>query len=102
MFGERILRTEVRRLLTVGGTLVDDLPLDGVPWAGLVRSQFALGRLVGVDVVDASALPGVVQNAVVDALAHLGVRHVDILATPEKVGRAIAGAAGPAFVGRAS
>jgi len=30
-----------------------------------------------------------VQNAVVDALAHLGVRHVDMPATPERVWRAI-------------
>jgi aerobic carbon-monoxide dehydrogenase large subunit len=34
-----------------------------------------------------------VQNAVVDALAHLGVRHVDMPATPERVWRAIAAAA---------
>ena len=31
-----------------------------------------------------------VHNAVVDALAHLGVRHLDMPATPEKVWRAIA------------
>ena len=30
-----------------------------------------------------------VHNAVVDALAHLGVRHLDMPATPEKVWRAI-------------
>jgi carbon-monoxide dehydrogenase large subunit len=30
-----------------------------------------------------------VQNAVVDALGHLGVRHVDMPATPERVWRAI-------------
>jgi carbon-monoxide dehydrogenase large subunit len=30
-----------------------------------------------------------VQSAVVDALAHLGVRHVDMPATPERVWRAI-------------
>jgi carbon-monoxide dehydrogenase large subunit len=30
-----------------------------------------------------------VQNAVVDALSHLGVRHVDMPATPERVWRAI-------------
>ena len=30
-----------------------------------------------------------VQNAVVDALAHLGVRHVDIPCTPERVWRTI-------------
>jgi len=35
-----------------------------------------------------------VQNAVVDALAHLGIRHLDIPFTPESVWRAIAGANG--------
>ena len=30
-----------------------------------------------------------VQNAVVDAVAHLGVRHVDMPTTPERVWRAI-------------
>jgi carbon-monoxide dehydrogenase large subunit len=33
-----------------------------------------------------------VQNAVVDALAHLGVRHVDLPCSPERVWRAIAAA----------
>jgi carbon-monoxide dehydrogenase large subunit len=33
-----------------------------------------------------------VQSAVVDALAHLGVRHVDMPTTPEKVWKAIAAA----------
>jgi carbon-monoxide dehydrogenase large subunit len=38
-----------------------------------------------------------VQNAVVDALAHLGVRHVDMPCTPERVWEALraAPAAGP-------
>jgi carbon-monoxide dehydrogenase large subunit len=35
-----------------------------------------------------------VHNAVVDALSHLGVRHLDMPATPEKVWRAITDAAG--------
>ena len=30
-----------------------------------------------------------VQNAVVDAVAHLGVRHIDMPTTPERVWRAI-------------
>jgi carbon-monoxide dehydrogenase large subunit len=34
-----------------------------------------------------------VHNAVVDALSHLGVRHVDIPCTPEAVWRAIQDAA---------
>ena len=29
------------------------------------------------------------QNAVIDALAHLGVRHLDLPCTPERVWRAI-------------
>jgi carbon-monoxide dehydrogenase large subunit len=37
-----------------------------------------------------------VQSAVVDALAHLGVRHVDMPATPERVWRAIREASAPA------
>jgi carbon-monoxide dehydrogenase large subunit len=36
-----------------------------------------------------------VQNAVVDALAHLGVRHVDLPCTPERVWRAIEAACRP-------
>ncbi len=40
-----------------------------------------------------------VQNAVVDALAHLGVRHLDTPATPERVWRAIALARGGRTLG---
>ena len=36
-----------------------------------------------------------VQNAVVDALSHLGVRHVDLPCSPERVRAAIVVAAGP-------
>ena len=36
--------------------------------------------------------PPAVQNAVIDALAHLGVRHIDLPLTPERVWRAINGA----------
>jgi carbon-monoxide dehydrogenase large subunit len=35
-----------------------------------------------------------VQNAVIDALAHLGIRHLDMPLTPERVWRAIRGALG--------
>jgi aerobic carbon-monoxide dehydrogenase large subunit len=40
-----------------------------------------------------------VQNAVVDALSHLGVRHVDLPCSPERVRTAIMGAAGPGSPG---
>jgi carbon-monoxide dehydrogenase large subunit len=34
-----------------------------------------------------------VQNAVIDALSHLGVRHIDLPCTPERVWRAVQDAA---------
>lgn len=37
-----------------------------------------------------------VQNAVIDALSHLGVRHLDTPLTPERVWRAIRAASDPA------
>jgi len=43
----------------------------------------------GVGEVGAIGSPPAVINAVVDALAHLGVRHVDMPASPERVWRAI-------------
>lgn len=43
----------------------------------------------GVGEIGMLAAPVAVQNAVIDALAHLGVRHIDIPCTPEKVWRAI-------------
>ncbi len=39
--------------------------------------------------------PPAVPNAIVDALSHLGVRHIDLPLTPERVWRAIDGAAAP-------
>jgi carbon-monoxide dehydrogenase large subunit len=41
--------------------------------------------------------PAALLNAVVDALAHLGVRHLDLPCTPERVLRAITAARGEAF-----
>jgi carbon-monoxide dehydrogenase large subunit len=43
----------------------------------------------GVGEVGAIGAPAAVINAVVDALAHLGVRHVEMPATPEKVWKTI-------------
>lgn len=49
----------------------------------------------GIGENGAIAAPPAVQNAVVDALAHLGVTHVDIPLTPQRVWRAIAEATNP-------
>ena len=43
----------------------------------------------GVGEVGAIGSPPAVINAVVDALAHLGVRHVEMPATPERIWRTV-------------
>jgi len=54
-----------------GATPVNALGAKGIGQAGAIGSTVA------------------VQNAVLDALAHLGVRHVDLPCTPERIWRAI-------------
>jgi carbon-monoxide dehydrogenase large subunit len=50
----------------------------------------------GVGEVGAIGVPPAVINAVLDALEPLGVKHIDMPATPEKVWRAIRAAGGGA------
>ena len=49
----------------------------------------------GAGEAGAVGAPPAVINAVVDALPHLGVRHVDMPATPERLLAADRGALGP-------
>ena len=63
IFGNRVPRVEDPKLLTVGGTYVSDLripELDGAVHATFVRSTMAHGRIVGLEVDEARAAPGVV------------------------------------------
>jgi len=60
ILGNRVLRTEDPELLTVGGTYVYDLGLDGALHAFFVRSTTAHAHLLGVDTAEASQAPGVV------------------------------------------
>jgi len=61
--------------------------------AVLVESVSPINALgaKGIGEIGMVGAPGAVQNAVVDALSHLGVRHIDMPCTPEKVWRAING-----------
>ena len=58
--GSRIHRVEDARLLTGRGTFVDDVQRPGTLHACFVRSPFARARIVGIDLDEARALPGVV------------------------------------------
>jgi carbon-monoxide dehydrogenase large subunit len=53
-----VQRVEDPRMLTVGGTYVEDVPVDAA-WVHFVRSEYAHGRILSYDVDDARKMPGV-------------------------------------------
>jgi carbon-monoxide dehydrogenase large subunit len=57
--GQRIQRVEDRRLGTGTGQYVGDVTRPGQLWARIVRSPVAHGLIRGLELADASALPGV-------------------------------------------
>ena len=76
-------------------TLVDylipsaaDVPPIGTARLGIPTCRNELGTR-GIGENGAIAAPPAVQNAVIDALAHLGVTHVDIPVTPQRVWEAV-------------
>ena len=77
ILGTRVVRTEDPRLLTVGGTYVDDLrvpELAGAARVTFVRSPIAHARITGIDATAALEALGVV--------AVLTVKDLDDLAPP--------------------
>ncbi|MEY2553258.1 MAG: aerobic carbon-monoxide dehydrogenase large subunit [Ilumatobacteraceae bacterium] len=58
ILGNRVQRVEDPRMLTVGGTYVEDVPIDAA-WVHFVRSEFAHGRILSYEVDDAKKVPGV-------------------------------------------
>ncbi len=73
ILGNRVVRVEDPRLLTVGGTYVEDLVLPGAAWLVYVRSTEAHARIVSVDITDARSAPGVLAIFTGDDLAPLGL-----------------------------
>ena len=57
--GARVQRVEDARLLTGGGSYVDDVVLPGMLHARFVRSPFARAAIRGIDASEALAMPGV-------------------------------------------
>jgi carbon-monoxide dehydrogenase large subunit len=66
----------------------DDLPMFNLDWAPTDSPNSLLG-VKGVGELSSIGGPGPISNAVHDALAPLGVTHLDIPLTPEKIWRAI-------------
>jgi aerobic carbon-monoxide dehydrogenase large subunit len=59
ILGNRVLRVEDPRLLTTGGTYLDDLQIDGCVHLVYVRSPIAHAVIRGIDTGAAQAMPGV-------------------------------------------
>jgi len=57
ILGNRVLRREDPKFLTVGGTYVADLALPGSVHVTFVRSSMAHARIVSVDSTYAQAMP---------------------------------------------
>ena len=81
-----VARREDPPLLTGAAHCTDDLAAPGALHAVFVRAP--LGAK-GIGESGAIGATPAVQNAVVDALAHLGVTHIDMPLTPERVWRAL-------------
>jgi carbon-monoxide dehydrogenase large subunit len=60
ILGNRVLRREDPKFLTVGGTYVADLALPGSVHVTFVRSSMAHARIVSVDSTNAQAMAGVI------------------------------------------
>jgi carbon-monoxide dehydrogenase large subunit len=60
ILGNRVVRREDPRFLTVGGTYVDDVKVEGALHVHYVRSTMPHARITSIDVNEAKAAPGVV------------------------------------------
>jgi len=61
ILGNRVIRKEDPKFLTVGGSYVDDLDLPGAAWVAYVRSPEAHARISRIDTAAARGAPGVLE-----------------------------------------
>ena len=74
ILGNRVQRVEDPKMLTVGGTYVEDLVLPAPQaWLTYVRSPVAHARITGIDVDDARSAPGVLAVFTGHDVAELGL-----------------------------
>ncbi len=98
MLGEAILYDEAGQMVTASFMdyrmpRASDLPMMTVESNPVPTAANPLGAKGAGEAGTVGALP-VVINAIVDALRPLGIRHIDMPATPERVWRAIRDARG--------
>jgi aerobic carbon-monoxide dehydrogenase large subunit len=100
ILGNRVVRVEDPRLLTVGGTYVEDVALPDAAWLTYVRSPIAHGRITAIDVGAAAAAPGVVAVFTGDDLAELGLAPALIPSFPDGMRRPFVAAGVVRYVGQ--
>ncbi len=87
ILGTRVVRSEDPRLLTSGGSYVEDLTFANQAWLAYARSSYAHATIIRVDTTEAEASPGVIRVFTGDDLRELGrVPHV-IPTLPEPMRR---------------
>jgi carbon-monoxide dehydrogenase large subunit len=86
VLGHPVRRVEDPRFLTGAACYVEDVPAEGALHAIFVRSFLAHARITGIDVSEASSMPGVVR---VLTAADLGSKPLPPVRAPEEMARPI-------------
>jgi aerobic carbon-monoxide dehydrogenase large subunit len=101
ILGNRVTRLEDPRLLTEGGTYVEDVALPDAAWLTYVRSSVAHARITRIDLSEAKTVPGVVAMLTGDDLAELGFAPPASPSFPEEMRRPFVARDTVRFVGEA-
>ena len=100
ILGNRVVRLEDPRFLTVGGTYVEDLRLPNAVWLTYVRSPVAHARILSIDVSEARGAPGVLAVLTADDLAELGLAPNVVPSFPEAMRRPFVASGVVRYVGQ--
>jgi carbon-monoxide dehydrogenase large subunit len=87
ILGNRVVRVEDPRMLTAGGTYVEDVALPGAAWLTYVRSPVAHGRITAIELSEAKSAPGVLAVLTGADLAEMGTAPNVFPAFPEGMRR---------------
>jgi carbon-monoxide dehydrogenase large subunit len=98
ILGNRVLRKEDPKFLTVGGTYVDDIVLAGSAHVVYVRSTMAHARIAALDVEEARSAPGVLA-VYTGADLGLGPRPPDMAVMNQEMKRSLLAEGTVRFVG---
>ena len=79
LIGERIRRSEDRRILAGRGTFIDNIEPPGCLYVAMVRSTCANGRILGIETASAVAQPDVIAVYTAADLGELGRQALPLL-----------------------